>query len=79
MLVRELIEQLSKLPPDATVRFEAECFLDDMEDRLIGSVESVHPGWDSSVVILHCDGISDEDRALMNDDDVDDFDEDDEE
>jgi len=45
MLVRELIEQLSKLPPDATVRFEAECFLNDMEDRLIGSVESVHPGW----------------------------------
>ena len=68
MLVRELIEQLSKLPPDATVRFEAECFLDDMEDRLIGSVESVHPGWDSCVVILHCDGISDEDRALMNED-----------
>ena len=68
MLVRELIEQLSKLPPDATVRFEAECFLDDMEDRLIGSVESVHPGWDSGVVILHCDGISDEDRALMNED-----------
>ena len=76
MLVRELIEQLSKLPPDATVRFEAECFLDDMEDLLIGSVESVHPGWDSSIVILHCDGISDEDRALMNEDEDEDEDED---
>ena len=59
------------------MRFEAECFLDDMEDRLIGTVERVHPGWDSSVVILHCDGISDEDRALMNRDY--DEDEDDEE
>lgn len=72
MLVRELIEQLSKLPPDAAVRFEAECFFDDMEDCLIGTVERVHPGWDSSTVILHCDGISDEDRALMNGDDEED-------
>lgn len=41
MKVREALEILSKLPADAEIHVESRCLVDDMEDTLIASLESI--------------------------------------
>lgn len=85
MTVRELIAELSKYPPDAEVRFEAACVVDDEEDCLVGSVKGVY-AHKTGLCVIDCDGVSVEDRKILDGrdedfdyDEEDDFDDEDEE
>ena len=65
MTVRELIAELSKYPPDAEMRFEAACIVDDEEDCLVGSVKGVY-AHKTGLCVIDCDGVSAEDRKILD-------------
>lgn len=83
MKVCDALEILSKLPGDAEIHVEARCLVDDMEDTLIASLESIsleprqtlNTGRTFEDVmsmvpaaIFRCDGIPEDHDGISDDD-----------
>lgn len=63
MKTRELIDALSKLNPEAEVKLEVACVVNDDLDWLWADVEKAYEG--NGIVVVQGNGISEEDaRAL---------------
>lgn len=63
MTVKQLIEALTRLDPEAEVKLEVACIVNDDPDWLWADVEKAYEG--NGIVVVQGNGISEEDaRAL---------------